>query len=63
MASEGVGTTAAFRKNADIARLRCDRIALADNVTDRLDPGGELANMLESFLTIGVEEPRAGMPF
>src|SRR6266852_5131503 len=63
LAGDGTGTTAAFAKNADIARLGRDRIALADNVTDRLDPGGELANMLKSFLTIGVEEPGAGLPF
>ena len=46
----------------DIARLGRDRIALADDVTDRLDPGGELAHMLASFLAIGVEQPGAGLP-
>jgi hypothetical protein len=63
LARESAGTTATFRENADIALLGRDRIALADDVTDRLDPGGELANMLDSFLAIGVEEPGAGLPF
>src|SRR3954463_9909044 len=63
LARDGAGMTAAFAENADIARLGCDRIALADDVTDRLDPGGELANMLASFLGIGVEQPGAGLPF
>lgn len=57
LAREGAGTAATFAKNADIARLGRDRIALTDNMTDRLNPGGELANMLESFLTISVEQP------
>src|SRR5450755_2821348 len=63
LARDGAGMTAAFRENADIARLGRDRIALADDMTDRLDPRGELANMLHSFLAIGVEEPGAGLPF
>ena len=62
LAREGAGTTVAFRKNANIARRGRDRIALADNVPDGLDPGGELANMLASFLGIGIEQPGAGMP-
>ena len=46
LARDGAGMTAAFGKNAHIARFGRDRIALADHMTDRLDPGGELANML-----------------
>ena len=62
LARDGAGMTAAFGENAGIARLGRDRIALADDVTDRLDPGGELANMLASFLGIAVEQPVAGLP-
>ena len=58
---DGAGLTAAFAENAGIARLGGDRIALADHMTDRLDPGGELANMLASFLGVGVEEAVAGL--
>ena len=62
LAGDGAGKSAAFGQNARIARLGRDGIALADNVTDRLDPGGELAHMLNSFLAIGVEERGAGLP-
>ena len=63
LAREGAGTTAALAKNAGIARLGRDRIALTDNMADRLNPGSELAHMLNSFLAIGVEQPGAGLPF
>ena len=62
LAGDGARMSAAFGQNADIARLGRDGIALADDVADRLDPGGELAHMLASFLAIGVEEPGAGLP-
>ena len=63
LARDRAWMTAAFGENAGIARLGCDRIALADDVTDCLDPRGELTNMLLSFLAIGVEELGAGLPF
>ena len=63
LAGDGAGMTAAFARMLISRASAATRIALANDVTDRLDPGGELANMLASLLAIGVEQRGAGLPF
>src|SRR6202030_3685576 len=58
---DGAGFSVAFGKDAGIARFGCDRIALADDMADCLDPRGELTDMRAALLGVTVEQRRAGL--
>ena len=62
LTGDGAGFPAPLRQDTQIA-LACGlRVALANDLSDRLDPRGELADVVAALLAITIEQGFAGVP-